>query len=111
MQQWLTENDIVAKKASPAGDWLSFSIPVSKANALLDADFTEFVHTGTGETSIRTLAYSIPADLKGHLDFVHPTTVYVTRLSIELTSADIATNHQSFYYLVLCRRSLAPRSS
>ncbi|KAI0746562.1 family S53 protease [Daedaleopsis nitida] len=78
VQEWLKENDITAKKASAAGDWLSFSIPVSKANSLLDADFTEFVHTGTGETSIRTLAYSIPADLKGHLDFVHPTTVYFT---------------------------------
>ncbi|KAI0823344.1 family S53 protease [Trametes gibbosa] len=73
---WLKENDIDAATASPAGDWLSFSIPVSKANALLDADFTVFNHTATGKTSIRTLSYSIPADLKGHLDFVHPTTVF-----------------------------------
>ena len=73
----MKENNIVAKKASPAGDWLSFSIPVSKANALLDADFTEFSHPDSKEKFIRTLIYSIPADLKGHLDFVHPTTVYV----------------------------------
>lgn len=56
---------------------LSFSIPVSKASELLDADFAVFNHTATGKTMIRTLAYSIPAELKGHLDFVHPTTVYV----------------------------------
>ncbi|RPD63795.1 family S53 protease [Lentinus tigrinus ALCF2SS1-6] len=73
---WLKENDIEATKASPAGDWLSFSIPVSKANSLLDADFSEFTHIDSGTTSIRTLTYSIPADLKGQLDFVHPTTVF-----------------------------------
>ena len=77
VQEWLQENDIEATKASPAGDWLSFSIPVSKANELLDADFTEFSHPDSKEKFIRTLTYSIPADLKGHLDFVHPTTVYV----------------------------------
>ncbi|KAI0633274.1 family S53 protease [Trametes polyzona] len=78
---WLKENDIEATKASPAGDWLSFSIPVSKANALLDAEFSVFNHTATGKTSIRTLSYSIPSDLKGHLDFVHPTTVFAQPFS------------------------------
>ncbi|KAI0356281.1 family S53 protease [Trametes cingulata] len=73
---WLKENDIEATKASPAGDWLSFSIPVSKANALLNTEFAVFNHTPTGSTHVRTLAYSIPADLQGHLDFVHPTTVF-----------------------------------
>ena len=82
---WLKENSIEIAKASPAGDWLSFSILVSKANELLDADFSVFTHTETGTTSIRTLAYSIPADLKGHLDFVHPTTVYVSSSSSHVT--------------------------
>lgn len=76
VEAWLQENDIQATTASPFGDWLSFSVPVSKANELLDADFKEFVDTSSGKTIIRTLAYSIPADLKGHLDLVHPTTVY-----------------------------------
>ena len=72
---WLKENDIEATQASPAGDWLSFSIPVSKANALFDADFSVFTHTQSSSQMIRTLSYSIPTDLKGKLDFVHPTTV------------------------------------
>ncbi|KAI0645469.1 family S53 protease [Trametes meyenii] len=73
---WFAENDIEAKTISPAGDWLSFSIPVNKANELLDADFSVFTHEETGKTSIRTLAYSIPADLKGHVDLVHPTVTF-----------------------------------
>ena len=58
---------------SATGDWLSFEVPVSKANELFDADFAVYTHSETGKQAIRTLSYSIPADLEGHLDFVHPT--------------------------------------
>ena len=74
VQAWLKENDIQATTASPFGDWLSFSIPVSKANELLDADFKEFVDTSSGKTIIRTLAYSIPASVQPYVDFVFPAT-------------------------------------
>lgn len=73
---WLSENGISATTISPAGDWLAFSIPVSKANELLDTEFSEFKHLDTGDTSVRTLAYSIPADLQGHVDLVHPTITF-----------------------------------
>ncbi|KAI0367269.1 family S53 protease [Pilatotrama ljubarskyi] len=73
---WLKENDIKTTKVSPAGDWLSISIPVSKASALLDAKFSVFNHTPSGSSFVRTLSYSIPTDLEGHLDFIHPTTTF-----------------------------------
>ncbi|KAI0261762.1 family S53 protease [Gloeopeniophorella convolvens] len=62
---FLSAHGITATKASPAGDWLS-----------IDVTFTTFEHSATGTTAVRTLAYSIPAALKGHLDFVHPTIMY-----------------------------------
>lgn len=62
---------------SPAGDWLGFTVPVSKANEMFDADFSVFKHVASGKESIRTLSYSIPASLDSHLNFVHPTTKYV----------------------------------
>ncbi|CDO76407.1 hypothetical protein BN946_scf184937.g21 [Trametes cinnabarina] len=77
---WLKDNNIAVSKASPAGDWLSFSIPVSKANKLLDTQFSVFNHSASGKMSIRTLAYSIPSDLQSHIDFVHPTTAFVPPL-------------------------------
>ncbi|EIW52208.1 family S53 protease [Trametes versicolor FP-101664 SS1] len=79
---WLTENGIEASTVSPAGDWLQFAIPVSKANELLGATFSVFNHTPSGRTVIRTLAYSIPADLKGHVDLVHPTTSFTPPLHV-----------------------------
>lgn len=74
---WLTSNGVTATPISPAGDWLSISIPVSKANELFDADFSVFTHQASGQESIRTLSYSIPSELKGQLDLVHPTITYV----------------------------------
>lgn len=70
---WLKENDLTAKALSPAGDWISIQVPVSKANDLFNTNFTVFKHTGTGAQTIRTLAYSLPESLRGHIDLVHPT--------------------------------------
>jgi tripeptidyl-peptidase-1 len=55
---------------------LEIVIPVAKANDLLSTDFSVFTHVETGKTSIRTLAYSIPAVLQDHIDFFHPTTSF-----------------------------------
>ncbi|KAI0264974.1 family S53 protease [Gloeopeniophorella convolvens] len=74
--QWLADNGLSATTLSPFGDWLGFQTTVSHANELFDADFTTFVHDGTGESAIRTLSYSIPAALKGHLELVHPTITF-----------------------------------
>ena len=71
---WLTKNNITAQTTSPAGDWMSISVPVAQANALLNADFNEYTWDETGKASVRTLAYSIPETLKEHLAFVFPTT-------------------------------------
>ncbi|CCM03030.1 uncharacterized protein FIBRA_05147 [Fibroporia radiculosa] len=76
VNEWLNENGITSRTISPAGDWLSISVPVEQANALFDTQFSVFTHLPSGAQSIRTLSYSIPSDLKGHLDLVHPTTTF-----------------------------------
>lgn len=74
MEGWLNTNSIQATIVSPAGDWLSFTIPVSKANELFNANFSVFTEQTTGSEVVRTFSYSIPDDLKGHVNLVHPTT-------------------------------------
>ncbi|KAI0066344.1 subtilisin-like protein [Artomyces pyxidatus] len=78
---WLSENGLTAKTLSPSGDWLGFQTTVSEANELFGADFSTFTHDETGETAVRTLAYSIPASLQGHLDLVHPTITFPNPLA------------------------------
>ncbi|KAI0309811.1 family S53 protease-like protein [Amylostereum chailletii] len=77
---FLSANGIRATPISPAGDVLSMDVTVAQANALFAAEFDTFKHTATGKEAVRTLAYSIPASLKGHLDFVHPTITFPQNL-------------------------------
>ncbi|KAI0314901.1 family S53 protease [Amylostereum chailletii] len=76
VQAWLSDNGLNSTSLSPAGDWLGFRTTVEQANVMLNADFSNFTHLDTGESTIRTLSYSIPASLKGHLNFVHPTIAF-----------------------------------
>ncbi|OSX61674.1 hypothetical protein POSPLADRAFT_1070312 [Postia placenta MAD-698-R-SB12] len=76
VQAWLNENGLNADVLSPGGDWLGVDVPSSTANDLLSANFSVFTHEQTGLQTIRTLAYSIPAELTAHIDFVHPTTTF-----------------------------------
>jgi tripeptidyl-peptidase I len=73
VNNWLNANGLNATKISPAGDWLAMSLPVSKANDILGAEFSIFKEQATGKDSINTLSYAIPASLKGHIELVHPT--------------------------------------
>ena len=76
---WLAANGLNATSMSPTGDWLGIQTTVEQANELFAADFSTFTHDTTGAQAVRTLSYSIPAALKGHLDLVHPTITYVAR--------------------------------
>ncbi|EPT01819.1 hypothetical protein FOMPIDRAFT_1119585 [Fomitopsis schrenkii] len=74
---WLADNKIDATTISHGGDWLAISLPVSQANEMLDADFSVYTHEESGTQIIRALQYSIPDDLVGHLQVVHPVTTFL----------------------------------
>ncbi|KAI0331459.1 family S53 protease-like protein [Cubamyces sp. BRFM 1775] len=77
---WLAQHNIDAEVASPSGDMLRINVPVSTANALLAANFTDFKDKDTGVTLTRTLSVSIPEDVESHLQYVYPTTQFITPL-------------------------------
>ena len=64
-------------RTSSAGEILRVSIPVRQANALFNANYTEFLSHETSTTLVRTLSYSIPAEVDKHLDYIYPTNQYV----------------------------------
>jgi tripeptidyl-peptidase I len=71
--KWLSSHNISATPITPAGDWVQIrSLPVSKANALFNASYSTFVHLASGSKALRTLSYSIPEELKGYVDAIHP---------------------------------------
>ncbi|KAF7353885.1 Subtilisin-like protein [Mycena venus] len=74
--QWLSDNGVELTTLTPAGDWISFTVPVSKANQMLKADFSVFTHLDSGKQSIRTLEYSLPEGLSSHINLISPTTSF-----------------------------------
>ncbi|KAJ3557973.1 hypothetical protein NM688_g1183 [Phlebia brevispora] len=96
---WLQNAGLNATATTSIGDWLRLNTTVSVANELLAANFSLFTHTETGEQSIRTLNYSIPANLAGHLDFVHPTISFPAISASQAAAATIvarAPNYAGF---------------
>ncbi|KAH9889378.1 family S53 protease-like protein [Cubamyces lactineus] len=73
VNSWLEENGLTSKTLSPAGDWISVSVPVAKANQMFNTNFTVFRHATTGAEVVRTLVYSLPEAIESHVDLVYPT--------------------------------------
>ncbi|KAJ7830752.1 family S53 protease [Mycena olivaceomarginata] len=73
---------------------LQFEIPVSQANSLLNTEFSVFSHKASVETSIRTLQYSLPAEVSQHVAYQpkpQPLPTKNSKRDIDPTCADITT--------------------
>ncbi|KZV87124.1 family S53 protease [Exidia glandulosa HHB12029] len=119
--EWLRENGITDfKSASPAGDWLEFTVPVSKANAVFAANFTVFSHVATSSTSIRTLQYSIPTALQGKIEVLFPGVSFITPKGVpkfqavntqesrELEAETLNLDKRQTTIPASCRRTITP---
>ncbi|KAJ7658518.1 peptidase S8/S53 domain-containing protein [Mycena rosella] len=76
VERWLTIHNASSVKWSSSQDSVSAVLPVSAAEDMLSARFSIFEHAKSGHRIVRTLSYSLPADLLPHIDFVHPTTAF-----------------------------------
>ncbi|KAF8267620.1 subtilisin-like protein [Lactarius quietus] len=85
VHSWLGYHDIPSSSVSMTrgGSLLTLTgVPVSKANELLGASYQLYRHEGTNDTAIlRTIGYSLPTVLHGHVQTVIPTTYFSTRNS------------------------------
>jgi tripeptidyl-peptidase-1 len=82
---------------SPNGDWVSITLPVSQANELFAAQFEIFTHQSMANTITRTLSVSLPTELVGHIDVLHPTTDFIepgARLSPTFSSLETRKDNQ-----------------
>ncbi|KAJ7110990.1 family S53 protease-like protein [Mycena epipterygia] len=73
---------------SPAGDWVSITLPVFQANKLFGAQYEQFFHPSLRYSTTRTLSMSLPPELVGHVDAIHPSTSFPSSYS-RLLSPDI----------------------
>ncbi|KAJ7174055.1 family S53 protease [Mycena crocata] len=83
VQGWLSSHGLTASSSSSAGDWLSLTVPVSKANEMLAAKYETFKHLKSGKTYARTLSFSLPAEVADFITHIHPTTTFNNPLSVK----------------------------
>ncbi|KAJ7656303.1 family S53 protease-like protein [Mycena polygramma] len=84
VQTWLSSNNVTVDPvaAGAAGDWLTATVPIAKANTLLGANYQMFQHLASNKTYPRTLTYSLPAGVAAHIDDVHPSTTFNNPLTV-----------------------------
>lgn len=86
---WLAYHGVdpsMAVSRSGTGDWISLTIPVQLAEEMLGNKYNVYKHKTTSETIVRTLSYSLPDVLHGHIDVVTPTTYFGTMKTMRATS-------------------------
>ena len=72
VMSWLQKNGV--SKMMNNGHSVSFATSVQNANKMLGAKFGYYKNKGV--TKLRTTEYSVPDDVAGAVDFVHPTTFF-----------------------------------
>ncbi|KAH9169967.1 subtilisin-like protein [Lactarius sanguifluus] len=79
VHSWLEHHRVTPSSVSVThgGSFLTVTaVSVSQANDLLGASYQLYTHTKTNETIVRTLGYSLPVVLHGHVQTVAPTTFF-----------------------------------
>ncbi|KAK6974922.1 family S53 protease-like protein [Favolaschia claudopus] len=71
-------HDLNTSVISPHGDWVAVTLPVWQANTLFGATYANYTHPEFPGPIIRTLSISLPIELAGHVDVIHPSTAFGT---------------------------------
>ncbi|KAK7038384.1 family S53 protease-like protein [Favolaschia claudopus] len=71
------KNGLQPTTASPNGDWVTFTMTVGQANRLFGAQYQKFSHSSLPKPIMRTFSISLPAELVGKVEVIHPSTSFV----------------------------------
>lgn len=72
--EWLDAEGVSVDAIEDDGDWVNFIVPVSQAEKMMHTKFYYYYNYQTKKNSIRTLEYSLPADVAEVVQMIQPTT-------------------------------------
>jgi tripeptidyl-peptidase I len=112
---WAAANNIETSVVSPNEEWISLTVSIKQANALFAANFMNFLHSESGETFTRTLSFSFPSELVGHVNTAHPMTSFTDPKDVRLAPAEmhwakreIKTDVQKRQVAASCNSTITP---
>jgi tripeptidyl-peptidase-1 len=72
---WLQASGIEARDIANDGEWISFRAPVKRAEEMMGAKFSTYQSkTRRNVKKVRALSYSVPKEIRSHIDMIHPIT-------------------------------------
>ncbi|APA09411.1 hypothetical protein sscle_05g041810 [Sclerotinia sclerotiorum 1980 UF-70] len=73
--QWLEEYGIKSErvKQSQSLNWIHANVTVAEAESLLNTKYYAYTHAETGQSAAACDDYSVPENLRKHIDFITPT--------------------------------------
>ncbi|OSS43496.1 hypothetical protein B5807_11875 [Epicoccum nigrum] len=75
VKTWL-QNEMPSGKISMTGDYITVEGTVDAIEKLLNTKYSSYINEETKARTLRTLEYSVPSALVGHLDMIQPTTYF-----------------------------------
>src|SRR6266702_4102878 len=84
VNSWLEHHGVSSSSVSTTlgGNWLTVvGVSVPQANDILGTSYQLYQHAETSDTVLRTISYSLPEALHGHVETVVPTTYFGSSLS------------------------------
>ncbi|KAF8263851.1 subtilisin-like protein [Lactarius quietus] len=84
VSSWLKHCGVPSSSISTTlgGNWLAVvNVSLSQANEMLGASYQFYQHVETNDSVIRTINYSLPEALHGHIQTVVPTTYFASALT------------------------------
>jgi tripeptidyl-peptidase-1 len=73
--QWLAEAGITSERAkqSQGLNWVQANVTVAEAESLLNTKYYAYTHSESGQTHVACEDYSVPENIREHIDFITPT--------------------------------------
>ncbi|KAH9030888.1 subtilisin-like protein [Lactarius pseudohatsudake] len=115
VHSWLGHHRVPSSSISTShgGGWLTITgVPVSQADELLSTSYQLYRHTGENVTEVilRTVSYSLPAVLHGHVQTVVPTTYFAPPRRLPQTSRQYPSEEGAALAAVVNATSREPMS-
>lgn len=83
---WLTASGVGISDITSENHWLKVKTTVDTANSMLGANFSWFKHQDSGKEVLRTMAFSVPSELRSKISLISPTTRFCSHPAMHQTN-------------------------
>ena len=92
VMEWLIDGGVNASSIVPSANkgWIAIDLLTQQVEELLETEFYEYSHPDAGHVGIGCEAYSLPASLRQHVDYVKPGVILARATRKEVTRRSAA---------------------